>query len=185
MPKVIVIAQPDGGVAILYPSYRDGLSGVRKGRTEADVLADVLARGTAAHTRPYVATEVDPETDTVISSEVVTPTFREGIEYRVVDEADLPASDAFRAAWRFEPQTGVRVDVAAAKALKLAAIRAARQPKLDALDRRQIRASDLGLADEYAAILAEKQRLRDLPQTVVLPDDLAALEALWPAELAP
>ncbi|HEX7162149.1 MAG TPA: hypothetical protein VF223_13050 [Trebonia sp.] len=152
---MIVLAAPDGGVAVIHPAYDDLVFGVREGRTEADVLADVLAKHVPA-----------------------------GAEYRVVEETDLPYRGSFRNAWRRCPERGCQLDLDAAKAIKLDQIRRRRQPKLDELDRLYRRAVGQGKTDEAAAIEAQRQVLRDLPQTVVLPDDPAALDAYWPPEVA-
>lgn len=67
------------------------------------------------------------------------------------------------------------------------AIRAARKPELERLDVEVSRALAQARSAEVAALEAERQKLRDLPQT--LSADFAAagttdeLKAIWPASL--
>ena len=97
-------------------------------------------------------------------------------DYAVVDDTDIPQDRTFRNAWSASGGA-VGVDMPKARHVHMARIRSARNKKLAALDVEQLQGKD---------VAAEKQRLRDLPQTFDLtvahtPD---ALDALWPEGVA-
>jgi hypothetical protein len=106
------------------------------------------------------------------------------VDYRVIEEADVPTDRTFRNAWT-DTQEAIEVDMEKAKVFHMERIRAARTPQLQALDIEWMKA--MGKMDQPAAdkIEAQRQALRDLPQTLDLskattPD---ALKSLWPKEL--
>ena len=73
----------------------------------------------------------------------------------------------------------IRINIDKAKAVKLDALRAERQPLLAALDVAFVRALESGDLEAQAAIKAEKQALRDVTK-VALPEDIAALKDFKP-----
>ena len=73
----------------------------------------------------------------------------------------------------------ISINITKAKAIKLDALRAERQPLLDALDVAFMRAFEKADTAECARIAAEKQALRDLTKQP-LPDDLTALKDFKP-----
>ena len=73
----------------------------------------------------------------------------------------------------------IRINIDKAKAIKLDALRAERQPLLAALDVAFVRALESGDLEAQAAIKAEKQALRDVTK-VALPEDIAALKDFKP-----
>jgi hypothetical protein len=75
-------------------------------------------------------------------------------------------------------------DMAACKNIHLNRFRAARAPKLAALDVAFMRAVEQGDATKQAEIAAEKQELRDITKTP-LPDTLEEIKAVWPSALDP
>ena len=73
----------------------------------------------------------------------------------------------------------ISINITKAKAIKLDALRAERQPLLAALDVAFVRALESGDLEAQAAIKAEKQALRDVTK-VALPEDIAALKDFKP-----
>jgi hypothetical protein len=96
----------------------------------------------------------------------------------VVERGSIPEQHrGFRAAWRMEGGAIV-VNMAEARTIKLAQIRARRDEMLSRLDIEYMRADEASDTAGKAAIAARKQVLRDLPKNVNLeqfttPDDLA------------
>lgn len=87
----------------------------------------------------------------------------------------VPASRAFRDCWREAGGVCV-VDLTLARAVRLDQIRAIRDAWLAALDVEQLRGRE---------VEAEKQALRDLPETILRRGDLEALSADDLAEWLP
>jgi len=75
-------------------------------------------------------------------------------------------------------------DIAACKAIHLDKFRAARAPKLAALDIAFMKAVETFNAGEQAVIAAKKQELRDVTK-ITLPDTLPEIKATWPTILEP
>lgn len=100
---------------------------------------------------------------------------RHGFGGEIVPPSAVPPRSLFRGAWIRKPG-GVEVDMPQARALHMDDIRKGRDAKLRELDVEQLRGN---------SVEAQKQALRDLPQTF----DLNAaqtpeqLKALWPDEL--
>lgn len=97
----------------------------------------------------------------------------------IVDFDDLPnhANDFFEA-WRLNYDDSVSVDLNAAKEITKERLRSERIPLLQAQDVSFQRALEAGL--DTTAIVAEKQRLRDLPtlaDSCTTLDELRALKA--------
>jgi hypothetical protein len=104
-----------------------------------------------------------------------------GVEYSVVDEADIPSDRYFRKAWKVG-EDGVEIDVESAKGVQRDKWREARTPKLATLDLAFMRALEAGDAERQAEIVEEKQALRDVTATP-LPDDIAGIKETWPSIL--
>ena len=116
-----------------------------------------------------------------------------GADYWVVDEADLPGGavsvendyNYFFDAWEWKGGK-VLVNMPKARLIHMGRIRLQRDAALAALDVPFMRAVEAGDTDEQQRIAAEKQALRDIPQTLDL-DGCAtpeALGAVWPEELS-
>lgn len=114
--------------------------------------------------------------------EVIAKDVPAGVPHKLVAPDAIP-DRYFRAAWRFDAETGAKVDLPAAKEIQRNKWRAAREPKLAALDVEFMRAVETGNAGKQAQLAAAKQALRDVTKTA-LPDDLAGIKAAWPAVLA-
>lgn len=81
---------------------------------------------------------------------------------REITESDLPSDREFRNAWTDATQESrVDIDLAKAKELKLAELRAKRNALLDASDKEMTRALELEDAEKIAALKAARQALRD------------------------
>ena len=101
------------------------------------------------------------------------------------DPATFP-SHRFRDCWRLDGQA-IKVDMALARAQRLAEIRAARNVRFAALDAEWMRAIGQKRTAEADAIEAKRQVLRDVPQACAplldacaTADELIVLEPNWP-----
>lgn len=94
-----------------------------------------------------------------------------GVSFRIVDESEIPTDRTFRNAW--EDNGGIKVNMPKAKDITKDRLRADRKPLLKAQDLAFQRALETGAST--AAIVSEKQRLRDITKQV---DALASLEEL-------
>ena len=97
-----------------------------------------------------------------------------GVSFRIVDESEIPTDRTFRNAWKDEG--GIKVDMGKAKDLTKDRLRNERKPLLEAQDVAFQRALETGAST--AAIVSEKQRLRDITKQVdgiTSPDELKAL----------
>jgi len=98
------------------------------------------------------------------------------VSFRIVDESEIPTDRTFRNAWKDEG--GIKVDMGKAKDITKDRLRNERKPLLEAQDVAFQRALESGAST--AAIVSEKQRLRDITKQVdgiTSPDELKALEA--------
>lgn len=93
----------------------------------------------------------------------------------VVSPEDLP-DRTFRDAWEFNG--GISVNFDKAKELTKVRLRREREPLLKSLDIQFMKALEKGEPTE--SIVAEKQRLRDLPSLADLSKNLDALKSLKP-----
>ena len=92
----------------------------------------------------------------------------------------LPTDRYFRNAWVCNGSTMV-VDMAQARDIHMAHIRVARDAKLQASDVAMVRAMEQGNSAELSTLSLERQRLRDIPQSLDLmlastPEDLKAID---------
>jgi hypothetical protein len=106
------------------------------------------------------------------------------IPYEIVDGDTLPKNRYFRAALKAN-KGKFEIDMDKAAAIHLERIREARDAALVALDTQTIMAVGKGDTEALQAVEAQKQVLRDIPQTIdlskaQLPEELAAI---WPEEL--
>jgi hypothetical protein len=100
-----------------------------------------------------------------------------GVEYKIVEFVDID-NDYFNA-YEFDAELGAKVNIEKAKAIHLDKFRSARAPKLQKLDIDFMKAVEANNEVKKAAIIADKQALRDVTLTP-LPDDLAGIKATWP-----
>ena len=97
--------------------------------------------------------------------------------YKIVETLNLD-NDYFNA-YEFHAELGAEVNIDKAKAIHLNKFRAARAPKLAALDIAYSRADETADAAKKAEVAAQKQALRDVTKTA-LPDTLPEIKAVWP-----
>ena len=88
----------------------------------------------------------------------------EGKAFRIVDEEEIPSDRTFRNAWETDAEVAVKVNIPKAKGITKDRLRAERDVLLKDLDTQFIRAQE-SKADT-TAIVAEKQRLRDITDEV-------------------
>jgi hypothetical protein len=100
-----------------------------------------------------------------------------GVEYKIVESVEID-NDYFNA-YEFDAELGAKVNIEKAKAIHLDKFRSARAPKLQKLDIDFMKAVEANNEVKKAAIIADKQALRDVTLTP-LPDDLAGIKATWP-----
>lgn len=98
-----------------------------------------------------------------------------GVPYRIVNDDEVPSDRTFRNAW--SDNNGIKVDMPKAKDITKARLRAERIPLFEAQDVAFQRALEAG--SSTASIIAEKNRLRDLPSLV---DAMSTLEQLKAAK---
>jgi hypothetical protein len=89
----------------------------------------------------------------------------EAQSWRRVGLSDVPTDRLFRASWR-DTGTAIENDMEKARKIWLDEARRQRQPKLDDLDREWSRAMGQNKKKEADDIEVERQRLRDLPETI-------------------
>ena len=105
--------------------------------------------------------------------ELVVKVVPTGARYEIVEDAVLPSDRTFREAWRMGVRMGITVNIPAAKIITKERLREERKPLLEAQDILFQRA--LETSASTTAIVAEKERLRDITDQV---DALSALADL-------
>lgn len=98
-----------------------------------------------------------------------------GIDYEVIDVSELPKDRTFRNAWEVSGEK-VNINMDKARNIHMDNIRIAREKKLKELDIETMKGND---------VQAQKQKLRDIPQTfdLTIATTPEELKALWPDEL--
>jgi hypothetical protein len=103
----------------------------------------------------------------------------------VISRSKVPQSREFRDAWKHVLGQGVHVDMEKARAIHMARIRVARDKELLKSDPVLLQAIEKENKVEADETKAQRQILRDIPQTFVLSEARTPgeLSALWPASL--
>ena len=104
----------------------------------------------------------------------------EGVKYAVVDDLGSLDNEYFDGFVYADGQ--IEADISKCKAIHLDKFRAARAPKLAALDVAFMKAVETLNEVKQAEIAAKKQELRDITKTP-LPDTLPEIKAIWPSIL--
>lgn len=99
----------------------------------------------------------------------------QGCRFKVIAASNIPTDREFRDAWRLAGSS-IAVDIAAARDIKTASLRAQRQPLLDALDVQFQQAQETGA--DTTAIVAEKNRLRTITDGVAACETVDELKAI-------
>jgi len=118
----------------------------------------------------------------VTVEEAIRSSIPQGVECAVVDDLGS-LDDEYFDAFEYD-NLGIACNIDKAKQIHLDKFRAARAPKLEALDIDYSRADESGDAAKKAEIAAKKQALRDVTE-VELPSDLPSLKEFWPSILGP
>jgi hypothetical protein len=103
-----------------------------------------------------------------------------GVEYAIVESLEGVDNDYF-IGFIYEDGTAV-ADINKCKSIHLYKFRAARAPKLAALDVAFMKAVEQADAAKQSEIAASKQALRDVTKTP-LPDTLPEIKEVWPTIL--
>lgn len=109
---------------------------------------------------------------------------QDALNPQIIDASTIPADRTFRNAWK-HGGTKVNVDMPKSRQIHMDRIRVIRNRMLDQSDKDMAKAQDAGDAVVIAALKAQRQQLRNIPQTFDLtvaatPD---ALKLLWPSGL--
>lgn len=174
-PQVkIAVTLDDGTVAIMSFVTRSASPTLPYGAVWEDQTLGLW-------TRPANDANVFAEMTKAFATRLAKP-----VSYVVVEEQSIPVDRTYRNALR---HTGSEFayDLEHAKGLHLALLRQARVGALEQLDREWMKAAgqkDQATAD---AVEAQRQVLRDLPQSVEIKaaTTINELKASWPVELAP
>ena len=157
--QLIAIARSDGGVSVMQlVTCEYGTDG--KPRWTRDATDEAIAAEIARSRQPVVS-------------------------WRRITRDDVPGDRHFRSAWVLSAGK-VGIDMAKARDIHRERMRAARAPKLAALDVEYQRADETGDTGAKADIAKRKQALRDVTADPAI--DAAqtpeGLRAVWPAELS-
>ncbi len=108
---------------------------------------------------------------------------KDSVKELIVEVASLP-SRSFRGAWKLDASS-VLVDMKKARDIHMDRIREFRDKELRRLDGEYIEALEDNDTAKENAVKAQKQTLRDIPQTFKLDSfkKSETLEAAWPAEV--
>lgn len=109
--------------------------------------------------------------------EVALKDVPEGLPYAIVDDLSH-VDDSYFDGYIYSEGEAV-AHIPACKAIHLDKFRAARAPKLAALDIAYMKAFETADTAKQAEIAAKKQELRDVTKTP-LPDTLEEIKAVWP-----
>lgn len=115
---------------------------------------------------------------------LLNPNYTPGTPYHLVDEEAFPADDSFVDAWEVSGEKVV-INLSKARDIHMNRIRRVRDLELAKLDVPFMRALEVGDTIEQDRITAEKQVLRDIPQTFSLAAYRSpiTLNAAWPEGL--
>lgn len=119
-----------------------------------------------------------------IAAKVVPP----GTPYKIIADGEVPADRTYRNAWAADVANGaVAHDMPKAREIHKEHMRRSRTPLLATLDLAMVRADEKGGggAAEKAAIIAEKQALRDvtLDTGIATAQTVEELKRVWPTAL--
>lgn len=113
----------------------------------------------------------------------------DSVSSRETVESNIPSSREFRDAWTDDnPEDTIGINLSRAKNVQLYRLRKRREPALSEQDIEYMRGIEVedstGDPSVKNAAAAEKQRLRDItnPLKELDPQNIAQIEALWPAE---
>lgn len=169
MNKKIVFTRPDGGLSIVYPTPLE--------IALRDVPEEIAAPLRAMTEDEYMAFIFEKDVP------------KDAINARIVGEHfNVPEDRYFRNAWE-DVGTSAAVNLGKAREIKVAIIREERNAVLKTLDVELMKANESGDSQKASEIVSQKQKLRDLPVTVVPSleaiSDPEELKTFVPEELKP
>lgn len=179
MPKIITWVDPEGRYRVTSPAYEKVDKGLE---TETEMLDRVKARlrdrySLAANHQFFEVDDADQRSRL---------TELEGTYFRWAGKPDTDGrSGAEDGAWEMDADGRPKVNIVKARLVQMDKIRTVRDVELTKLDVPAARALEDNDLPAQAAIAAQKQTLRDVPQTFDL-DKLKTPETLkgaWPTEL--
>lgn len=103
------------------------------------------------------------ETEEAFLLRIASKDVPQGCEWRIVDVSEIPSDRTFRGAW--EDSDGIKVNMTKARQIHMNRLRDKRKPKLEALDKEQLRGLEDNDAVKLDEIKAKKKSLRDITQT--------------------
>lgn len=123
-------------------------------------------------------------TDDEIFQRALSKLPADAINLQTITFDQIPNDRTFRNAWEHSGNK-VQVNMNKAREIHMNQIREVRDKKLASLDVETIKALGSGNSNAVAVVEAQKQKLRDIPQTLDLtkattPEEL---KAIWPEEL--
>lgn len=123
------------------------------------------------------------ETEDELLTRVAVRSIPTGTPFEIVDEPAVPTDRTYRNAWEWKNK--IEVNMPKARGIHMDRIRAVRNDKLKEKDTEFMKAFEARDAALQAQIAAEKQVLRDIPQTFDLSihTNPTALKAAWPTGL--
>lgn len=209
MNKRIIYTNDDGGVNVIIPTptmfdpysldYKEMQKKLGRGPTvklvQKELTPDELAEKAAAEAAGLVhekqatgewgpreeVIEPEPLTDEEILDYIKSKDVPNGKTSHVVDVQDLPTDRVFRNAWE-KDGASLTISVPKAKEIKLNEFRELRAPLLAKLDMAYLKADETGDTEAKAAVVAQKNALRDVTK-IALPDDLEELKVFVPEVL--
>jgi len=184
--KYIAFMNPlTGGLSYGSPNYNGRSPGRPEGLTDDQFCVSFAEKAlTKAHigvlTKELgIVDAFDPRIETEVLPNIPA-SFTEGVDYHIIDEAAIP-EELFRDAWEWNG--GITTNMPKARGMHMDRIRIARNAELAKKDIEFMRAIEANDGSQ-TTIAAEKQVLRDIPQTFDLTTDTPEeLNELWPEGL--
>ncbi len=173
----IIYSRDDGGVNIISPAEGARLA-TQLQLKDGTILSSNMPQAVDQFLGrlPVVGSTVTwAETPTTFAERIAFKDVPSGKPYKIVDVADIPSDRTFRNAWCVEGN-GIGHNYQKCCDITKERLRAERAPLLAASDVAYMRAQEAGAST--TAIVAEKQRLRDVTKLVTADLSLDALKML-------
>ena len=181
MRKIITWVDSEGRYRVTSPDYDDLTR--PPGETEDECIDRVWAKVSKRYDLPadQVFYHVEDADQRARLLEIVGTSFR----YPPIADAEGRNDAKDGGAWEMDVDGRPKVNIAKARIIQMDHIRMVRDRELQRLDIDALRAVGTGDTAKGTAVEAEKQVLRDLPQTFDLSSYTTPVElaAAWPAEL--
>ena len=131
------------------------------------VIIYSLADGRLCVCHPCISRNDPPNftADDAVARALAKDIPEEAMNVGVIDSSELPVDRGFRLAWRQRGEK-ISVEIAIAREIRLAQLRAERDTRIEATDALIARATEIGDAAGRARLAAYRQALRDMPADV-------------------